>query len=200
MKKTAIYVRVSSKSQDIRSQVSELERWAASQDGELVWYTDKASGKSMDRPAWNKLWADLEAGKVSRIVCWRLDRLGRTASGLTKLFDDLIARNVGLFSYKDSLDLDSAAGRLMANILASVASYEREVRSERQRAGIEAVRATGKRWGGSKKGRLISVTPEQVATVKRLYSEGTGISAISRSVGLSRPTCYRLINSPAQAS
>jgi len=135
MKNIAIYVRVSSKNQDTRSQKAELERWAATQDAPIKWYSDKASGKSMDRPAWNKLWQDVESGLVAKIVVWRLDRLGRTASGLTKLFDDLIARKIGLFSLRDSLDLETAAGRLMANVLASVSAYEREVRAERQTAG-----------------------------------------------------------------
>lgn len=191
--RTAIYLRVSSKSQDTRSQEAELKRWADSQDVDVAWFRDKASGKTMDRPGWNKLWADVSAGKVGRIVVWRLDRLGRTASGLTKLFEDLIARKIGLFSLKDSLDLETPAGRLMANVLASVASYEREVRGERQRAGIEAAKAAGRTWGGSQRGRLISVTQEQLVQVKRLHGEGEKIAAIARAVGVSRPTVYRLL-------
>lgn len=190
---TAIYVRVSSKSQDTRSQEAELKRWAEANDIEFKPYRDRFTGKSMDRPAWNKLWADVEAGRIGRVVVWRLDRLGRTASGLTKLFDDLIARKVGLFSLKDCLDLETAAGRLMANVLASVSAYETEVRRERQLIGIAAAQAEGKRWGGSKAGRKITVTDEQVATVKKLHGEGTKIAVIARTVGLSRPTIYRLI-------
>ena len=91
MKTTAIYVRVSSRSQDTRSQKADLDKWADGQEN-VKYYVDKASGKSMDRPAWNRLWTDLEAGKIDRVVVWRLDRLGRTASGLTRLFDDLVER------------------------------------------------------------------------------------------------------------
>jgi DNA invertase Pin-like site-specific DNA recombinase len=50
----------------------------------------------MDRPGWRKLEADIAAGKVSKVVVWRLDRLGRTASGLTALLDDLRERKVSL--------------------------------------------------------------------------------------------------------
>lgn len=193
----AIYTRVSSRQQDQRSQIHELERWATTQDGPIEWFTDKASGKDMDRPGWAALWRDVEAGKVSRVVIWRIDRLGRTASGLTQLFDDLIARKIGLFSLRDSLDLETAAGRLMANILASVASYEREIRSERQRAGIQAARARGVKWGGGKKGRRLYVTSEQEATVRRLRAEGMKVAAIARAVGLSRPTIYGLLEAGA---
>lgn len=147
----------------------------------------------MERPGMAKLLADVAAGKISRIVVWRLDRLGRTAVGLTQLFADLTARKVALLSLRDGLDLDTPAGRLMAHVLASVAAYETEVRSERQRAGIAAARAAGKTWGGSERGRRLSVTDDQVKTIKRLHRESTPIAAIARSVGLSRPTIYRLL-------
>lgn len=187
----AIYVRTSSKTQDQRSQVVDLEKWASTQDCEIVWYKDQFTGKTMDRPQWNKLVSAMEAGKVSRLVCWRLDRLGRTAKGLTALFDDLIARKINLFSLRDSLDLGTPAGRLMACVLASVAAYETEVRAERVFAGQAAARVNGKTWGGSQKGRLISVSIEQKNQVQSM--RGQRIATIARTVGLSRPTVYRLL-------
>ncbi len=163
MQHVAIYVRVSSKKQDTKSQEPDLWRWIeAYADGPVKWYRDRATGKTMDRPGWNRLERDIDAGKVSAVVVWRLDRLGRTASGLTALFEKLTARKVNLVSLRDGMDLGTAAGRLIANVLASVAAYENEVRSERIRAGQSAARAAGKRWGGSKKGRRLKVTQEQV--------------------------------------
>ena len=193
MKHVAIYVRVSSKAQDQRSQLPDLERWVASQDTPAVWYRDKCTGRTMDRPGWNKLVADVEAGKVSKVVCWRLDRLGRTAKGLTSLFENLTGRKVGLFSLKDSLDLSTPAGRLMAHVLASVSVYENEVRSERIRAGQAVAKANGVKLGGGKTGRLISIKPEQVEQVRKLKAEGVKIAKIARAVSISRPTVYRLL-------
>lgn len=191
-KHVAVYVRVSSKTQDQRSQLPDLEKWAAMQEGEpIVWYRDKATGRTMDRPAWNKLVHAIETGNVAKLVVWRLDRLGRTAKGLTALFEDLQNRRVGLFSLRDSLDLSTAAGRLMANVLASVASYETEIRAERVQAGQAVARQKGKTWGGSKKGRLLTVTVEQRNQV--LAMQGQKIARIARTVGLSRPTIYRLL-------
>ena len=187
----AIYVRVSSKSQDQRSQVADLERWVSSQDGDIVWYRDTFTGKTMDRPAWNRLVSAMEKGKISKVVVWRLDRLGRTAKGLTALFEDLISRKVGLFSLKDSLDLYTPSGRLMANVLASVSAYETEVRAQRVLAGQAVARENGKTWGGSKPGRQITVTDEQKSQV--LSMRGAKIAVIARTVGLSRPTVYRLL-------
>ena len=143
-KHIAVYIRVSSKNQDTRSQEPDLKRWAQSQDKPVKWYGDKFTGKTMDRPGWSKLEADIRAGKVSTVVCWRLDRLGRTAKGLTALFQELQDRRVGLVSIREGLDLSTPAGRLMAHVLASVAQYETEVRGERVRAGQAAARAAGK--------------------------------------------------------
>ncbi|MCP4591261.1 MAG: recombinase family protein, partial [bacterium] len=123
------------------------------------------------------------------------DRLGRTAAGLTALFEELGRRNIGFESLRDKIDLSTAAGRLMANVLASVAAYENEVRSERIRAGQAAARANGKRWGGGVKGRRIKVTPEQTKTICRLKDEGEKIAAIARATGLSRPTVYDVLAS-----
>src|SRR5262245_31664895 len=103
MRDVALYVRVSSKRQDLRSQIPDLEGWAeAFTNGQPVrWFKDKATGKRMDRPAWNRLEAAIDAGEVSAVVVWRLDRLGRTASGLTALFDKLASRKVNLVSLRD---------------------------------------------------------------------------------------------------
>jgi DNA invertase Pin-like site-specific DNA recombinase len=58
-----------------------------------------------------KLMADVRSGRIGTIVRWRLDRLGRTARGLTALFEELRERNVGLVSLKDGLDMSTPAGR-----------------------------------------------------------------------------------------
>ena len=102
----AIYARVSTRRQDTRSQEPDLKRWCeAFGDGAPVkWYRDKASGKSMDRPGWKRLEAAIDSGKVSKLVVWQLDRLGRTASGLTALFEKLQQRRVTLISIRDGLD------------------------------------------------------------------------------------------------
>ena len=191
----AIYSRVSSRRQDTASQKPDLDRWVAhyATDMAVVAYEDTFSGRTMERPAWKRLMNAVRTGLVEQIVVWRLDRLGRTAKGLTALFDELPQRNVGLVSIKDGLDLNTPAGRLMANVLASVAQYETEVRAERVHAGQQKAKSQGKTWGGSKPGRLLSVTSEQVDTILRLNQEGTPKAKIARATGVSRPTVYRIL-------
>src|SRR5262245_56060743 len=190
----AIYLRVSSRKQDTRSQEPDLERWAdAFADLPVRWYRDHMTGRTMDRTGWKGLETDMHTGKIAKIVVWRLDRLGRTAAGLTALFEDLQRLGVGFESLRDKVDLSTAAGRLMANVLASVAAYENEIRSERIRAGQAVARQRGKRWGGSKKGRRLTVRPEQVMAIRRLKAEGHEVAAIARAVSLSRPTVYSIL-------
>ena len=153
----------------------------------------------MDRPGWAKLEAAIRLGKVSAVVVWRLDRLGRTASGLTALFDDLRERKVNLVSMKEGLDLATPAGRLMANMLASVAQYETEVRGERVRAGQQVAKANGKRWGGSQPGTRKKVTTTQEKAIHQMKAGGESIASISRALSLSRPTIYSVLEKMSPA-
>ncbi|QDV42523.1 DNA-invertase hin [Stieleria neptunia] len=194
-KQIAVYCRVSSKTQDTASQKPDLERWinAFAPNAPVKWYEDQFSGRTMDRPGWSRLMQDIDAGRIDRIVVWRLDRLGRTARGLTALFDELPRRGIGLVSVKDGLDFDTAAGRLMANVLASVAQYETEIRAERVRAGQQKARKRGKTWGGSEPGRLLFLSSDQVETILHLHDQGKPKAAIARACGVSRPTVYRIL-------
>ena len=192
-KHVAIYIRVSSKRQDSRSQEPDLQRWADAQTEPVKWYSDKATGTKMDRPGWNKLADAIRLGKVTTVVVWRIDRLGRTAKGLTDLFDDWRQRKVNLVSLKDGLDLSTPAGRLMANVLASIAQFETELRGERVLAGQAVARKNGKRWGGSQPGVRKKVSPTQIKMIRQMKRQGEAIVAISKAVGLSRPTIYDVL-------
>lgn len=194
---SAVYSRVSSKAQDLRSQEPDLGRWIRAHDGAVALYSDKSTGATMERTDWQRLWGQVLLGKVERVVVWRLDRLGRTAKGLTALFEDLASRKVGLVSLREGVDLDTPAGRLMANVIASVAQYETEVRSERQTAGIAAAQAQGVKFGRPKgTGRALKVTDDDRRNVRRLKAEGASVAAIARMTRLSRDTVYSVLNGP----
>lgn len=196
-KHIAIYLRVSSSQQSLKSQIPDLKRWVKSQDEEYKIYKDKFTGKSMDRPGWNRLCKAMEAGTVEKIVCWRLDRLGRTAKGLTALFTDLNERNIALVSLKDGIDLSTAAGRMMANVLASVAQFETEIRAERVLAGQAEAKAKGKTWGGSKPGVRKKVSKTQIRAIRRMKEHGESVTAIAKAVSLSRGTVYSVLETAA---
>lgn len=189
----SIYIRVSSTKQNMRSQVPDLERWASSQDDPIRWYRDSVTGKSMDRPQWNKLENAMRENLISQIVVWRLDRLGRTCKGLVSLFSELRERKVNLISVREHIDLSTPAGRMVAQVIAAQAEYENEIRSERVIAGQAAARATGKRWGGSKAGRR-KASSTQTKMILRMKDEGETVVDIAHAVRLSRPTVYRVLS------
>jgi DNA invertase Pin-like site-specific DNA recombinase len=182
------------KGQDTRSQEPDLTTWAKAQADDVAWYRDRFTGTTMDRPGLERLLAAVRSGKITRVCCWRLDRLGRTAKGLLTLLNELQALGVGFVSLREGFDLGTPAGRLMAGVLASVAAYETEVRKERQLAGIAKARAEGKRWGGRKAGTRVRLTEEKETLIHQLYSEGKPVAAIARLVGLTRKTVYRALS------
>lgn len=196
-KKIAIYVRVSSKSQTHASQEPDLKRWAETQAPLPVqFYFDKKSGKTQEREGWQKLEKDLRAGKLAKVACWKIDRLGRTARELLMLFNELRERKVDLVCVAGGImGLDTAEGRLMAGIVAQFAEYDNECRSERIVAGQSAARAKGKKWGGSKPGVRKVVTDTQLKVVRQLHAERTPIAHIAKAVSLSRQTIYTLLKS-----
>jgi DNA invertase Pin-like site-specific DNA recombinase len=100
----AIYQRVSSKQQDMRSQEADLAAYRASCEakGEVVeTFQDKKTGKHFNREAWDQLWQAVRLGNVNRIVVWRLDRLGRTAGQTIQILDELEANGIGFISLRD---------------------------------------------------------------------------------------------------
>jgi DNA invertase Pin-like site-specific DNA recombinase len=187
---TAIYTRVSSNQQDTRSQEQDLRTWAGNQPEPVTWYTDRATGKTFDRHGWRRLEQAIVLGKVKRLVVWRLDRLGRTAGETITLLDRLDQQGVGFLSLRDGFDPSTPAGRLMRNMLASVAQFETEVRSERQRAGIRAAKASGKTWGGRKAGTRITLTVEKERAARTMKDNKVPVAVIARTLGLSRKTVY----------
>ena len=191
----AVYVRVSTGTQDVASQVPDLKRWLRSHAAgrRVTWYRDTFTGRTLKRPGMEKLDAGIRAGAVGTLVVWRLDRLGRTVRELLAFLHELDVAGVEFVSVRDGVDASSATGRLMRTILAAFAEYEREVISERIRAGVKRAKKEGKRWGGKKVGDRYRLTDEKVSALKRLVSAGTPKAAIARQLWVSESTVYRAV-------
>lgn len=195
MKRVAAYVRVSSSDQNDTLQVDAINRWAKTHHRDVKIYHDKFTGTTMNRPGWNALWKQVLANKIERIVVWKLDRLGRSAAELTKLFDWLVEAGITLTSITDGLDLLTTNGRLFARILAAVAEFEREVRKERQMAGIQAYRDRngGRGPGGIKKGQKLKPRERQrkLARCAELSLMGLRDAEVAAAMGVTRMTVLR---------
>ena len=102
----------------------------------VVWYKDTSTGPDDGAAGLAEASGGIDRGDVATVACWRLDRLGRTARGLTALFADLQQRNVDLVSLREGIDLSTPAGRMLANMLASSRSSKRMPRGKDPRRTI----------------------------------------------------------------
>ena len=195
-KHIAIYARVSSSGQDLAAQEPDLQAWVDQNASgrEAVWYRDTFTGTTLARPGIESLEQAIRAATVDRIVVWRLDRIGRTAVQTLSFLSQLDESGVELVSIRDGFDARSATGRLLRTILAGFAEYEREVISERIRAGIAAAKAQGRHWGGRKLGLRPKLTPARLQVIDALVQAGTSKSEIARQLGISRSTVYEGID------
>src|SRR5436190_2138981 len=129
----AAYLRVSSRAQDAASQRSAIERAAAARgDAVSEWYSEKRSGRTLDRAELQRLRADVRAGRVRRLFVFRLDRLAR--SGIRDTFEvieELRAAGCELVSVADGFDLTGPAAEIVLAVMARAAKMERLAINER---------------------------------------------------------------------
>jgi site-specific DNA recombinase len=138
------YARVSTEDQDLGTQTAKFQAYALAHDVELVVIeSDKLSGKDTSRPGLQRALAMLERGEADGLLVAKLDRLTRSIGDFDALLDKYFRRRFGLFSIGDSVDTRTASGRLVLNILMSVAEWERETIGERTTDGLAHKRATG---------------------------------------------------------
>jgi DNA invertase Pin-like site-specific DNA recombinase len=127
------------------------------------------------------------------LVVTKLDRLARSVSDLVTIQGRLARKGVGLRILALNLDTSTPTGKLMVNLLGSIAEFERELMLERQREGIAKAKADGKYTGRQPTARA------KAKEVMRLREEGKSAADIVRAVGISRASVFRIIaeNAPA---
>jgi site-specific DNA recombinase len=137
------------------------------------------SGATLDRPALQRLLADIEAGKIDCVVVYKIDRLTRSLLDFVKLVEVFDRHNVSFVSVTQRFDTSTSMGRLLLNVLLSFAQFEREVIGERIRDKVAATKRKGKYTGGPpvlgydvdrERTRLV-VNPEEAALVLRIFSD-----------------------------
>lgn len=132
------YARVSTSAQSLQRQVDELVKYG-------VWdvdiFADKASGKNMDRTAWEACNKDMRRGDT--LVVHSLDRLGRNLGEVIEIEKDLTSRGIGLKVLAQDINTSTASGRLVFHILMTVAQFEREWGNERTMHGLQKARERG---------------------------------------------------------
>jgi DNA invertase Pin-like site-specific DNA recombinase len=180
------YARVSTRDQSFDLQIDALKK----ANCEKI-YKEVASGARTARPVLDDLLSRMRAGDT--LVVWKLDRLGRSLQHLVMLAKELLDRQIGLISLNDPIDTTTPQGRLVFNIFASLAEFERDLIRERTQAGLTAARARG-RTGGRPPG--LSRQAEAAAmAAETLYREGQlSVKAICEQLRISKPTFYAYLN------
>jgi len=149
----AIYTRVSTTDQNPQIQVDLLKKYGFEQNCKVYKiYTDTISGTKDSRPALNDLMFDMRDKKFNCVIVWKLDRLGRSLKHLITICEEFHNKNVDLIVTSQNIDTKTASGKLLFNILGSVAEFERELISERTKLGQARAKNIGKR-GKDKKPR-----------------------------------------------
>jgi DNA invertase Pin-like site-specific DNA recombinase len=135
--KAAIYARVSTLDQEPENQLRELRRYVEARGWTAVEYVDRGvSGARDRRPALDQLVVDAKRRRFDVLVCWRLDRLGRSLKHMITLIDELQSLGVAFVSLAEGIDATTPAGKLQMHILAAIAEFERSRIIERVRAGL----------------------------------------------------------------
>lgn len=142
------------------------------------------SGGTMERPALQRLLADIEAGRVDTVVVYKVDRLTRSLSDFAKIVDTFDAKDVSFVSVTQQFNTTTSMGRLTLNMLLSFAQFEREVTGERIRDKIAASKKKGMWMGGlpplgydvpvcgvgEKSDRKLVINMAEAKTVRHIYS------------------------------
>lgn len=173
MNKTFGYARVSGQDQNLDTQIEILERIHCDQI-----FQEKITGISTSRPALDEMLSKLRKGDT--VVVARFFRLGRSRDHLINLLSDFNRQGIHFKAVDLGVDSTTTAGKLVLQIFAALAEYDRESILERTRAGQLLARAKGKHVGRSK-----GANPEMFAKVKTALAKGLSISEIVNLTGIS---------------
>jgi DNA invertase Pin-like site-specific DNA recombinase len=154
-------------------------------------YQDLASGSKDDRPG---LISCLKAlREADTLVIWKLDRLGRNLHHLVNTVHDLSARGIGLkvlSGQGESIDTTTASGKLVFGIFAALAEFERELISERTKAGLAAARIRGRNGG-----RPFKMTSAKLRlAMATMGKPETKVSDLCKELKITRQTLYRHVS------
>lgn len=190
IRRVAAYTRVSTADQDTAMQMADIRRLAELRGWEVVVTVDeKASGAKL-RPARQKLIAEAKAGACDAIVVWKLDRWGRSMIDVFTTISELDAAGVPFVSVRDSIDMTSAQGRLMVQMLAAFAEFERAQLRERVTAGMKHAKKHGTR-SGKAIGRPAKAAARK-ASITALVAQGVSLPEIARRLEMPYSSVHRV--------
>jgi len=192
-KRVCIYARVSTSQQTTENQIQALKEVAERAGYQIVkiYSDDGISGSKSreDRPALNQLMKDAVNRQFEIVMCWSIDRLGRSVTNLIEIMNELNDLKIDMFFSQQSIDTQTSSGRMIFGIFSSLASFEREMIRDRVKAGLDRARKNG-----VKLGRPTVVNDGIRSAVLVLREKGLGIREICRKLGIGCGTYYSVVN------
>src|SRR5688572_13269495 len=162
--------------------------------GNVRVYEDRASGASFTRESLTSLMADVRRGRIGQIVCFKLDRLGRSLPHLAQIISELDTNGVGLLVPDQGIDTTTSnpAARLQLHVLMAIAEFERTIIRDRVKAGIAAARKRGTHLGRPK--GAFGISSKKCATVQAevLADPAITIRELARRCDVSTGSAARL--------
>ncbi len=136
------------------------------------------TGGNMERPAFQRLLADIRAGKIDCVVTYKVDRLSRSLLDFAKMMETFERHGVSFVSITQQFNSATSMGRLVLNVLLSFAQFEREIIAERTRDKVAATRRKGKWSGGTPvlgfdldpRGRRLHVNDDEAQRVRAIFA------------------------------
>lgn len=188
--RAAVYVRVSTVEQRTENQLAEIRGYVASRGWTAREFADPGiSGTKDRRPALDELVRGARRRQFDVVVCWRLDRLGRSLKHLIALLDEFQALGIAFVSLAEGIDATTPAGRLQMHILGAIAEFERARIAERVKLGLARVRAQGGRLGRPR----LEIAASNLAAV-----EGLSLRRAAELLGVSPSTARRRLSIRSQ--
>ncbi len=192
-KVVAIYARVSTEKQTAENQLQEL-RCLCERLGYRIYqeFVDQgisgAKGRS-DRPALDAMLKAATQRKFDMVICWSIDRLGRSLQNLIEVLNALQALKIDLFFQQQSMDTSTPSGRMIFSVFAAIGEFERNLIRERVIAGQQRAKAQG-----VKLGRPSKMNDGMRTAVKLLRDKGMGIKQIAKQLQIGVGTVYSAVN------
>jgi DNA invertase Pin-like site-specific DNA recombinase len=177
------FMRVSTSNQNFGSQRDFLEDYGCDKI-----FCEKVSG-GLDTNQRLELQKCLEfVREGDEVVVTKLDRLARSTLHLTQIASDLDKRGINLVVLQQNIDTKTPTGKLLFNMLSSIAEFELSLRGERVRDGVRKARQNGVKFGRKRK-----LTDTQITEMMKLREDGVLIRELSEKYGISNDSVYRLM-------
>ena len=192
MKRIALYARVSTDKQTCENQLQELRTIAERMNYTIVaeFIDNGIPGMKtrQNRPALDQLMKSATQRRFDMVMCWSIDRLGRSLQNLVEILNELQALKIDLFFLQQGMDTSTPSGRMIFSVFGAIGEFERNLIRERVIAGQKRAVANG-----VKMGRPSKMNDGMRSAIQLLREKGMGIKQIARELKVGIGTVYSVI-------